>query len=55
MHIGTNVVYSAIHQFGGKAGRGKKVSIPARPFILLQEEDKKMIVEELAKYIFGER
>ena len=24
--------YAAIHQFGGKAGRGNKVDIPARPF-----------------------
>lgn len=26
-------VYAAIQQFGGKAGRGKKVTIPARPFL----------------------
>ena len=26
-------VYAAIHQFGGQAGRGKKVTIPARPFL----------------------
>jgi phage virion morphogenesis protein len=25
--------YAAIHQFGGKAGRGRKVSIPAREYI----------------------
>lgn len=31
--VGTNKEYAAIHQFGGKAGRGKKVSIPARPFM----------------------
>ena len=31
--VGTNKAYAAIHQFGGKAGRGKKVSIPARPFM----------------------
>lgn len=31
--VGTNKSYAAIHQFGGKAGRGKKVSIPARPFM----------------------
>ncbi|GAB4442539.1 MAG: phage virion morphogenesis protein [bacterium] len=28
--VGTNKVYAAIHQFGGKAGRGHKVQIPAR-------------------------
>jgi phage virion morphogenesis protein len=31
--IGSNLVYAAIHQFGGDAGRGKKVSIPARPYL----------------------
>lgn len=37
--IGTNKVYGAIHQLGGKAGRGKKVNIPARPFLAVQTED----------------
>lgn len=27
------IEYGAIHQFGGQAGRGKKVTIPARPFL----------------------
>jgi len=31
--------YAAIHHFGGKAGRGHKVSIPDRPFMMLQKED----------------
>lgn len=31
--IGTNKVYAAIHQFGGKTGRGHKVTMPARPFL----------------------
>lgn len=30
--VGTNAVYARIHQFGGQAGRGRKVLIPARPF-----------------------
>lgn len=37
--VGTNVVYAAIHQFGGQAGRGRKVSIPARPYLGISEED----------------
>lgn len=37
--VGTNVVYAAIHQFGGRAGRGLKVTIPARPYLLFQDED----------------
>ncbi len=38
--------YAAIQQFGGNAGRNRKVRIPARPFILLQAEDKKEMAAE---------
>lgn len=31
--VGSNKVYAAIHQIGGKAGRGHKATIPARPFL----------------------
>lgn len=31
--VGTNLPYAAIHQFGGKAGRGRKVKIAARPYL----------------------
>ena len=31
--VGSNKVYAAIHQLGGKAGRGHKATIPARPFL----------------------
>jgi len=51
--VGTNKVYGAIHQFGGKAGRGHKVTIPARPFLMVQDEDWDEIKEALAGYIFG--
>ena len=37
--VGTNVIYARIHQLGGMAGRNKKVKIPARPYLLVQEED----------------
>jgi len=33
--VGTNVKYANIHQVGGKAGRGRKVSIPARPYLII--------------------
>ena len=35
--IGVNRWWSKIHQFGGMAGRGKKVKVPARPFLGLSE------------------
>ncbi|GAB4485987.1 MAG: phage virion morphogenesis protein [Thermodesulfovibrionales bacterium] len=49
--IGTNVVYAAIHQFGGPAGRGRKVTIPARPYLMIQDEDWTEITAELQDYI----
>lgn len=39
VRIGPHRVYAAIHQFGGRAGRGKKVKIPARPYLVVQDED----------------
>lgn len=33
--IGSNKVYAAIQQFGGDAGRGRAVKIPARPYLPL--------------------
>ena len=36
---GESSKYAAIQHFGGQAGRGHKVTIPARPFMLIQQED----------------
>ena len=33
VHIGPNVVYAAIHEFGGRTGRGGATVIPARPYV----------------------
>lgn len=35
---GSPMEYAAIHQFGGMAGRGKKVRIPARPFLPVDKD-----------------
>ena len=37
--IGTNVVYGAIHEFGGMTGRNHSVLIPPRPFLRPAIED----------------
>ena len=37
--IETNVVYAAVHQFGGAAGPQRKSLIPARPFMGVRDED----------------
>ena len=54
---GGQIKYPAIHQFGGPAGRGRKVKIPARPYLAmnqgtdmeLAEKDKRMILELIAE------
>jgi phage virion morphogenesis protein len=37
--IGTNKPYGRIHQLGGKAGRGRKTTIPARPYLGISSAD----------------
>lgn len=36
--VSATMTYAAIQQFGGQAGRGKKVSIPARPFLPVHQD-----------------
>ncbi len=49
--IGTNVEYGAIHQFGGKAGRGHSVTLPARPYLGTSEADLEELQEEAADWL----
>lgn len=49
--VGTNRVYARIHQFGGKAGRGRKVTIPARPYLGVSDADRRMIGEILTDHL----
>ena len=49
--IGSNKVYAAIHQLGGLAGKNKKVSIPARQYLKLTDDDFKEIFIEVTKYL----
>jgi phage virion morphogenesis protein len=53
--VGSNVIYAAIHHFGGMACRGKKVKIPARPFMMVQDEDWKEINSVAADYLLGRK
>ena len=46
--VGTNKVYAAIHQFGGKAGRNRKVGIPARPYLSANPDE---ILPEVLNYL----
>lgn len=49
--IGSNKDYAAIHQLGGKAGRNKKVSIPARPYLKLTEDDFDEILDAIENHL----
>lgn len=49
--VGTNLIYGAIHQFGGPAGRGKKVEIPARSYLGVSEADLADLRECLEEFI----
>lgn len=48
--IGSNKVYAAIHQLGGPAGKNKKTTIPARPYLRLTENNYHDILEVIEKY-----
>lgn len=48
--VGTNEPYAAIHQFGGMAGRGRKVKIEARPFLQLTSQDRQDILDDVQAY-----
>lgn len=49
--IGSNLAYAAIHQLGGNAGKGKKVTIPARPYLNLTEVEYKEIINYSITYL----
>ena len=49
--IGSNKVYAAIQQLGGQAGRNKKVTIPARPYLNLADEDYQDILKTIKNYL----
>ncbi len=57
--VGGHIPYAAIHQFGGMAGRGKKVKIPARPYLAvnrgtgmeLADKDRVRIMEIIREFL----
>lgn len=48
--LGTSMVYAATHQFGDR-GRG----IPARPFFVIQDDDREEFRDLLVRHLRGER
>jgi phage gpG-like protein len=53
VEVGSNLVYARIHQLGGKAGRGRKVTIAARPYLGFNAADRGASLRILGRH-FGE-
>ncbi|NQV83917.1 MAG: phage virion morphogenesis protein [Rhodospirillales bacterium] len=53
VEVGSNVLYAAIHQLGGRAGRGGAANIPARPFLGIDAGDEAEIINILTAHIGG--
>jgi len=51
VQVGTIKEYAAIHNFGGMAGRGRKVKIPARPMMTIADESIKEIQDTIGDYL----
>lgn len=45
--MSANKEYAAIHQFGGQAGKNLSVTIPARPFLIINDDVFDEIKEEI--------
>jgi phage virion morphogenesis protein len=48
--IGSNKVYAAIQQLGGKAGRGRRVTIPARPYLVFGSSEQEETLDILQRH-----
>ena len=55
MTIGSSgsIPYAAIQQMGGQAGRGKKVTIPARPYLAMNSGDGLALAEQDRTWIMN--
>lgn len=48
--IGSNLDYAAIHQLGGQAGKNKKTTIPARPYLKLTDDNFEEILNAVENF-----
>jgi phage gpG-like protein len=51
VEVGSQLPHAAIHQFGGKAGKGRQVFIPARPFIGMSAGAERDIIDTINAYL----
>ena len=53
VEVGSKVLYAAIHQFGGRAGRGRRVTLPARPYLGIDDRDRDAIARIVSRALEG--
>ena len=53
VEVGSNVLYAAIHQFGGRAGKGLRATIPARPYLGIDDRDRDAITRIVSRALEG--
>jgi phage virion morphogenesis protein len=59
LSLGSSAEYAAIHQLGGRAGRGRKVTIPPRPFLpidaaaTLAPQAERAILDIITEHVSG--
>ena len=53
VEIGSPLVYAAIHNFGGEAGRGGSTEIPAREYLGLSDDNSQELEEVFTDLIEG--
>jgi len=52
--IGSNLIYARIQQLGGEAGRkSNRVTLPARSYVMLQDEDVEEIRATVVDWVMG--
>ena len=53
VEVGSSVSHAAVHQFGGRAGKGRSATLPARPFLGIDDRDRNDIVRILSRALEG--
>lgn len=51
VEVGSALIYAAIHHFGGEAGKGHKVTLPARPVLGIGDRQERRIGDMLVAEI----
>ena len=53
VEVGSSVLYAAIHQFGGRAGKGLRATISARPYLGIDDHDRDAIARIVSRALEG--